>query len=42
MQETIGLCCSNQSRDGGLVWCVPQEDVQVVLEHKDVSMLTVP
>ena len=42
MQETISLCCSNQSWDGGLIRNVPQEDVKVVLKHQDVSMLTVP
>ena len=42
MQETIGLSCSNQSWDGGLIRDVLQEDVQVVLEHQDVSMLTIP
>ena len=41
MQETISLCCSNQSWDGGLIWDVLQEDVKVVLKHQDVSMLTI-
>ena len=42
MQETIGLSCSTHSWDGRLIWNVLQKDVQVILEHKDVSMFTIP
>ena len=42
MQEAIGLSCSNQSWNGGLIWNVLHEDVKVVLKHQDVSVITVP
>ena len=42
MYKTISLGCSAKAWGSRLVWNISQEDIQVVLEHLYISMLTVP
>ena len=42
MKETVGACPSSKSSYSGLVRDILEIKIQVVLKHKDVSMVTVP
>ena len=42
MKETIGACPASKSSYSGLVRDILEINIQVVLKHKDVSMVAVP
>ena len=42
MKETVGACPSSKSSYSGLVRDILEINIQVVLKHKDVSMVAVP
>ena len=42
LKQAVGLCSSGQACYCWLVWDVAEVDAQVVLEHLNIPMVTVP